>query len=79
MTEDEDQDEEEKVTDISIQYHGVLNQLVCELVFKERYCPKVTLDEQMVNGIYLNMKRKKVQAQHSNRRHRPRHHHRQSL
>jgi len=60
LTEGEDEEEEkEKVTDMWIHYHGVLNQLVYELVFKERYCPKVTLDGQMVNGIYLNMKRKK--------------------
>ena len=77
--EDEDEEEKEKVTDIWIQYHGVLNQLVYELVFKECYCPKVTLDEQMVSGIYSKMKRTKTQVQLSNRRHRPRHYHRQSL
>jgi len=55
----EEEGEEEKETDIKIQYSGVLNQLVYEIVFKERYCPKVSIDVQMVTGISLNLKRKK--------------------
>ena len=56
---EEDEKEKEKETDLRIQYYGVLNQLVYELVFKERYCPKVSIDVQMVTGITLNIKLKK--------------------
>ena len=53
------EEEKEKETDLRIQYYGVLNQLVYELVFKERYSPKVSIDVQMVTAITLNIKLKK--------------------
>ena len=51
--------DDDKEIHLQIQYYGVLNQLVYEIVFLERYTPKVNTDGQMVTCILLNMKQNK--------------------
>ena len=52
----EHQPGEKKDETINIEYYGVMNKLVHQIVFEERYMPQICLDGSMVTRIILKMK-----------------------